>query len=436
MLTAYGQFSTNLTTSPNLSNMFYSQSNLPIQECFAEADLVEKMQFESQPVYQFGKWLKKMFDMASSWVSTKALTPEIEYKIDCAIIENDKDALNNLSEFGYKKHINKQIRYHRKLDKKIAYFHNAISKFIESSAKQARASHKPLMIVVGEHHYSVHSAFVEALLLIVAKEEINIKKLFTEANFIFYYNKKGTHIDPLLTSEYLCHILDIEKIFVDFIGVKILESQGSFVAASNPARNIRDNSMVNQINQHPAEPAVFIVGAAHLSHILTHVDLNKKYHVVGINTFPQSIDTSIYKLKNVYHLFHNAGIEDFFNPPESFFSFISQKPQISPKHFIKRICLATRTNQDTCSDWIDRLNEKLAAMNLTESVLKSRTLVSDVVTTDDSNCIITYQNETYFQYGSKNQILSKVVNDPSVSHTEERPCEDPEVQEFMRKKKK
>ncbi|MBS0290603.1 MAG: hypothetical protein JSS07_11295 [Proteobacteria bacterium] len=182
----------------------------------------------------------------------------------------------------------KIINEHMAFNKNIDLVMQLLSEKIEAGRLKARLNNKPLMILVGEGHYSYNSAVVNALTLLLAKQKLGIKSFFTERVKFEYKEAHTGLISKMLLL--LKEKLDIKQIFIDCGYLSLFESKCEEYEQLQEFDTVFSIRYRNKIMAkmmvafEPKEDSVAIVGDYHLYGLaIEETALREHYEIVSIS---------------------------------------------------------------------------------------------------------------------------------------------------------
>jgi hypothetical protein len=281
-----------------------------------EVNYWEQRAFESAPFFALGGAIKNHWYRLGQSVSEtilsgysflsnkiKKLTRNIDAdysKVTAAIEANDQDTLAELAQDDeLSPYIAEQTARYRQIHAELELQYTYLEKNIDLGLQQARKNKKPLMILAGEDHESVHSALIESLLAKIALKKLNLNSIHTEPFFLDSY---PTWLDgglPIRTVELFSQRFNIPKIPIDYaicgadkywrsFGVsKPKECDSSnkrwhdLDPISDMGITIRNEDMVMRIEPALGDKLV-IVGGAHLYGMLKETNITHTHFVLPI----------------------------------------------------------------------------------------------------------------------------------------------------------
>lgn len=180
---------------------------------------------------------------------------------------------------------------------------------IQKAINESIINGKPLLILIGEHHYSLNSTLMEALILnmLSSFNDFEFQNIYTESFEKNIYGAPEGKPYPYLVIEQMAQLLGKTKIPIDLATCEIFEPSpeacghidyhelmsGGTISLKNVTsasgmqkRNQVMTYVMNTLKQ--KGNAVAIVGQDHLFGIMTETTLNEHYHIVPITLEPNA----------------------------------------------------------------------------------------------------------------------------------------------------
>jgi hypothetical protein len=185
---------------------------------------------------------------------------------------------------------------------------------IQDAIDAARAKEKPLLLLLGESHFSLDSALMETLILQITSEldGFPFQHVFTEHFESDIYQLPDNIPYPIVLLGQMMHALQKKKIPMDLATCDIFETQKPEVCqiidtdqitSGKPIHldNVTSVSSMKKRNQVMAHVmnafkhygnAIAVVGRDHLFGIMTETTLNESYHVVPVTLSSHMLDAT------------------------------------------------------------------------------------------------------------------------------------------------
>lgn len=223
----------------------------------------------------------------------------------------------------------------------------------------ARAKGKPLLLLIGESHYSLDSALMETLILHITTEldGFPFQHVFTEPFESDIYQLPDNIPYPIVLLEKMMHALQKKKIPMDLATCDIFETKKPEVCQIIDTDKITSGKPIhidnvtsvsgmkkrNQVMAHVMNAfkhygnAIAVVGRDHLFGIMTETTLTEFYHVVPVTLSSHMLDATFKQYapdenslcenayqescfnyifdKNVLQLTPTLGFSEFFTEP-------------------------------------------------------------------------------------------------------------------------
>ncbi|HET9843339.1 MAG TPA: hypothetical protein VFP93_01610 [Gammaproteobacteria bacterium] len=255
-----------------------------------DQNVLEAKQFESQFGYVLGKVLRASVEKMQSIMHALKETAmnHLVYPLGRFFYLIDKDQLE------------------QKLDNDMVDLYKFLERKIEAAKRKADKNRKPLMILIGENHYSPHSALVQSMILTIAKEKLCMHSILTESFFESAYTTLHAKsiLTPSLLIEEQAKKMNLTKIPLDYALCRFLEERKPecpmntpnecktnvlYDQVSSPMTNealfVRNKVMANVALHAKVNETVTIVGGGHLKGLIEDTALKENYELLPINSF-------------------------------------------------------------------------------------------------------------------------------------------------------
>ncbi len=266
--------------------------------------------------------------------------------VEAAIVDRSEDILDNPAYTDMIKHaIHRKIKEEQYIQNQINEQYDLLYSKIKTALEKSIKNKKPLMILIGEEHSSLHSAQAESIVIHICNELFGLNTILMEAFHKKDYNA-GIQYSclPLATVEDLCFDLRIKKIPID-LAMCAFRGQENFEGceSSNPLKpeiDIRIFEEMQYRNQVMADVAiklnvkntVTIVGASHLIGLMEETALHAHNEILPINTAePIMFPENMFAGKQILYAFTKSKVEQVAIP------LLYGKHSKSPDFLIKQI---------------------------------------------------------------------------------------------------
>lgn len=187
---------------------------------------------------------------------------------------------------------------HHIVDSEIDKLYGTLSTIIDAHIQQSHKIKKPILILIGEEHYSLKSALYQAIILHLIKEKILINNVFTETFYTkTYLAELGDNWMVSSFAEHIINKLDLQKIPMDMVMCQDYamsqecKNVPSIYPKVNPASSdgmmLRDKVMSKMIiEKGRGENAIAIVGSLHFLKIKEIFD--KHFYVLRLETYDRA----------------------------------------------------------------------------------------------------------------------------------------------------
>lgn len=248
-------------------------------QCLSYEDYWTKKEFEAQPFYRLGQFIRETVSELADWVST--IWTDWSQTVD--------EEPTNCKP------------YNELITNGINQDYEAFSLAIDAAKERATEHNKPLLILVGETHLQLNSLLNTAKILNIAKNKLDMTFALTESFISSCYDDETAKF-IMLQEKMIAHF-KLNKVPMDYalcssfklcyLNCQSIESYYPQISHGTSSQHssmvIRDKVMASFATQFRTD-IVAIVGAYHLQGLMASNDLINTFEILSINvhSFPWS----------------------------------------------------------------------------------------------------------------------------------------------------